>query len=61
MQKLIAYCRSRGIGEIVGEALHSNRALLGMVRRLGFSTQPMVGEDVDVLRLPLQGVKEIIP
>jgi acetyltransferase len=54
MQKLIAYCRSRGIREIVGEALHSNRALLGLVRNLGFSTHPAVGDETEVLRLPLQ-------
>jgi acetyltransferase len=53
MEKLIAYCRGRGIREIVGEALHSNRALLGMVRKLGFSTHPAVGDDTEVLRLPL--------
>jgi acetyltransferase len=53
MEKLIDYCKSRGIREIVGEALHSNRALLGMVRKLGFSTHPAVGDETEVLRLPL--------
>ena len=31
--KLIAYCRSRGIKELVGEALADNRRVIGLVRR----------------------------
>ncbi|MET0962317.1 MAG: bifunctional acetate--CoA ligase family protein/GNAT family N-acetyltransferase [Noviherbaspirillum sp.] len=54
MNKLIAYCRSRGTREIVGEALSNNRPLLEMVRRLGFEVHPEVGEGISLLRLPLQ-------
>jgi acetyltransferase len=54
MKKVIAYCRSRGTKEIVGEALINNRPLLEMVRQLGFDVHPAVGEGVAVLRLPLQ-------
>lgn len=54
MTKLIAYCRSRGTREMVGEALLDNRPLLDMVRKLGFDVHPAVGEGVAMLRLPLQ-------
>jgi len=55
MNKVIAYCRSRGTREIIGEALINNRPLLELVRRLGFDVHPEVGEGVAMLRLPLQG------
>ena len=35
--KLIAYCRSRGTKELVGEALADNRRIAGLVRRFGGS------------------------
>jgi acetyltransferase len=35
--KLIAYCRSRGIKELVGEALMDNQRIKGLVRRFGGS------------------------
>ena len=54
MNKLIAYCKSRGTREMVGEALLDNRPLLDMVRKLGFDVHPAVGEGVALLRLPLQ-------
>jgi acetyltransferase len=34
-RKLIAYCRSRGTKEMVGEALADNQRVLGLVRHLG--------------------------
>jgi acetyltransferase len=54
MHRLIDYCRKRGLREIVGEALPNNRPLLQMVRKLGFSTHPAVGDDTEVLRLKLR-------
>jgi GNAT superfamily N-acetyltransferase len=35
LRKLIAYCRSRGTRELVGEALSDNQRLLGLVRHFG--------------------------
>ena len=35
LRKLIAYCRSRGTKEIVGEALADNQRVLRLVRRFG--------------------------
>jgi acetyltransferase len=36
MQKMIGYCKSRGVQEIVGEVLPDNEAMLNLARRLGF-------------------------
>jgi acetyltransferase len=36
MEKLIAYCRSRGTREIVGEAMRQNSRLIALARKLGF-------------------------
>jgi acetyltransferase len=36
MEKLIGYCRARGTGEIVGEALPQNSRIVAMVKKLGF-------------------------
>jgi acetyltransferase len=36
MQKLIRYCRERGIAELVGEALTQNPRMLKLARALGF-------------------------
>lgn len=53
MNKLIAYCRSRGTGEIVGETLPQNGPLLGLARKLGFEVLAMGGADTVQLRLVL--------
>jgi acetyltransferase len=37
MKKIIAYARQQGIGEIYGEVLAENSAMLGICRKLGFS------------------------
>lgn len=54
MQKLIAYLRARGTGEIVGECLVDNHRLEALVRRLGFSVSPSSEDGVFSLRLPLR-------
>jgi acetyltransferase len=51
MRKLISYCRSRGTGEIVGEALAQNRPLIKLARKLGFEVISMVAEGTVQLRL----------
>jgi len=55
MKKMIRYCRDRGTGELVGDVLRENDAMLKLARALGFEVQP--GEDNGYLRLrlPLQG------
>ncbi len=41
MKKMIAYCRDRGIREMVGQVLADNQAMLRLARRLGFSVTPL--------------------
>ncbi|SFD09377.1 bifunctional acetate--CoA ligase family protein/GNAT family N-acetyltransferase [Massilia yuzhufengensis] len=53
MQKLIAYCRSRGTREIVGEALPQNSRITGMVKKLGFTVTPTGPEGMREMRLIL--------
>lgn len=40
LEKLIRYCRARGIGELVGEVLQENRRMLALSRELGFEIGP---------------------
>jgi acetyltransferase len=53
MEKLIAYCRSRGTREIVGEALPQNTRVIRLVRKLGFSVTPSPAEGTVHFSLPL--------
>jgi acetyltransferase len=45
MKKLIAYCRSRGMRAIVGEALAHNAGVLNLVGKLGFDVTPIEGDE----------------
>lgn len=58
MTKLIAYCRSRGTREIVGEALSHNRRVLNMVSRLGFDIKPSPDAGTMLLRLDLESAMQ---
>jgi acetyltransferase len=42
-ERLIAYARTRGIGEIHGQVLHENTAMLAFCKQLGFSLQAEEG------------------
>ena len=55
MEKMIDYCRSRGIREIVGEVLAANRAMLNLAKRLGFVRQTTDKGDVVDLVLNISG------
>lgn len=55
MNRVIRYCRERGIQEIVGETLSYNSALLALVKPLGFQTQRALDNDTMLLKLPLTG------
>ncbi len=39
MQKIIRYCRQRGLKQIVGQVLKDNVAMLNLVRKLGFEVR----------------------
>jgi acetyltransferase len=51
LEKMIDYCREYGIGEMVGEVLSENDAMLRLVERLGFTRAR--GEDPGVVRVAL--------
>ncbi len=53
MQKMIRYCRSRGIQELVGEVLEDNTAMLNLARQLGFTTRPLPEKGRFEMRLKL--------
>jgi acetyltransferase len=45
LERLIAWGRVEGVGEIVGQVLADNQPMLGLARRLGFSLQRKRGEE----------------
>jgi len=55
MAKLIAHCRSAGVGEIVGETFADNDKMLKMARALGFTLTPVPHEGVVRLSRDLRG------
>lgn len=54
MKKLIDYCRARGTGEIVGEALPQNSRIVAMVKKLGFEVTIDSEEGIRKMRLALR-------
>lgn len=54
MEKLIGYCRARGTGEIVGEALPQNSRIVAMVKKLGFEVTVDGEEGTRKMRLALR-------
>lgn len=52
LKKMIAYCRSRGIKELLGETLASNERMLSIATELGFIATP--AEHGESLRLTLR-------
>jgi acetyltransferase len=55
LEKMIRYCRERGIGELVGQVLPTNRAMLSLAVDLGFASRSLVEDGVVEVRLPLAG------
>jgi acetyltransferase len=52
--KLIAYCRSRGTRELVGETLWDNRRMIALARAFHFEVKPSPAPGIVTLRLPLR-------
>jgi len=52
MNRLITYARKRGVGEIYGEVLHKNTAMLGLCDKLGF-VQSTVPDDRSIVHVSL--------
>jgi acetyltransferase len=61
MDKIVRYCRDRGIGQIVGDVLAVNHGMLALARDLGFEIVP--GPDPQVLnaRLALRAAARPAP
>jgi acetyltransferase len=55
LEKMIGYCRERGVQELVGQVLPDNRRMLALARDLGFSSRRLAEEAVVEVRLPLRG------
>jgi acetyltransferase len=54
LEKMIRYCHSRGTGEVIGEVLPANKAMLSLACSLGFASRVIAeGEAVEV-RLDLR-------
>jgi acetyltransferase len=53
MRKMIGYCRNRGIGEIVGQVLAENEAMLNLTRKLGFEARELLESGRCEIRLNL--------
>jgi acetyltransferase len=53
MDKMIRYCRGRGTGEIVGQVLLTNKAMLDLAATLGFESHDLPDAEVVEVRLKL--------
>ena len=53
MEKMIRYCRERGIGELVGDVLATNAGMLGLARDLGLEIAPGADATVKSVKLAL--------
>jgi len=53
LEKMIRYCRARGVQEIVGEVLADNNAMLALAHRLGFHRSAFPNQGVLEIRLTL--------
>jgi acetyltransferase len=56
LEKLIAYCRSRGTRELVGEALADNQRVIGLLRRFGAVVTPSE-PGIVALRIDLRSLR----
>jgi acetyltransferase len=54
LDKLKAYLRQRGTGEIVGQCLRENADMLSLARDAAFEVTPGPNGDTMILRLTLQ-------
>ena len=53
MRRIIDYARSQGIGEIFGDVLRENSAMLAICDRLGFD-RSVVEDDTSIVRVTMQ-------
>ncbi|MEB2344585.1 MAG: bifunctional acetate--CoA ligase family protein/GNAT family N-acetyltransferase [Deltaproteobacteria bacterium] len=55
LEKMIRYCRARGTGELVGQVLPDNRAMLELAHALGFRSRFLPEDGAVEVRLALRG------
>lgn len=53
MEKMIDYCRSRGIATVMGQVLQENMRMLALTRKIGFISRPSEEQGVLVVELDL--------
>ena len=53
LEKMIRYCRERGVRELVGEVLAENEAMLRLARHLGFKVKRISGSEIMGVTLTL--------
>ncbi len=53
MEKMIEFCRAKGVGTFVGQVLPSNRRMLTLCEKLGFTRKYLEDEEVFEVKLPL--------
>ena len=58
MNKVIAYCRARGIHRIVGQVLRDNRPMRKLMVTLGFTVRDSLEDDVVEVVLDLRKTAE---
>ncbi len=54
LEKIIRYCRAKGLQELVGEVLADNTAMLNLAKSLGFERHPTSDSEVIQVKLLLQ-------
>ncbi|WP_028989467.1 GNAT family N-acetyltransferase [Thermithiobacillus tepidarius DSM 3134] len=54
LDKMIRYCRARGLRELVGQVLADNTAMLGLARRFGFERHATPDPELVEVRLALE-------
>jgi acetyltransferase len=54
LDKMIAYCRNRGTGELVGQVMADNRPMLGLAKSRGFRPYPCDSFDTVEVRLDMR-------
>lgn len=54
LDKMIRYCRERGTGEMIGQILRENKAMLGLAKRVGFVLHPVIDDPAIEVTLQLQ-------
>jgi acetyltransferase len=54
LEKLVRYCRERGVGEVVGHVLPDNKRMLELAESLGFRRRLLMADGVVEVRLALE-------